>query len=53
MNQVTLPKYKGNNLLFHAIAHQNIKDIVALIEDNEADINSRNINGATPLHYAV
>lgn len=53
MEKSSLPKYLGNNLLFHAISHSNIKDLIALLEDNEADINGRNINGATPLHYAV
>lgn len=53
MEKASLPKFLGNNLLFHAIAHCNIKDLIALLEDNEADINARNINGATPLHFAV
>ncbi len=53
MNQITLPKHKGNSILLHAIAHSNTQDIIALLEDNEADVNARNINGATPLHYAV
>lgn len=53
MEKASLPKFLGNNLLFHAISHSNIKDLIALLEDNEANINGRNINGATPLHYAV
>ena len=53
MNQIVLPKFKGNNLLLHAIAHSNAKDIIALLDDGEADVNSRNINGETALHYAV
>lgn len=53
MNRINLPKNKGNDLLFHAIAHLNAKDIILLLDDKEADINARNINGATPLHYAV
>ena len=46
-------KKVGNDLLFHAITHQNIHDVVALLEDNEVDVNCKNINGQTPLHYAV
>ena len=53
MNKIVLPKHKGNNLLFHAVAHSNVKDVVTLLQDDEADVNARNINGATPLHYAV
>ncbi len=48
-----LPKFKGNSLLFHAISHQNIRDAIQLIEEKEADVNARNINGQTPLHFAV
>ena len=43
----------GAELLFNAINHHNIPDVQALLEDNEADINCCNINGQTPLHYAV
>jgi len=53
MEKASLPKFLGNNLLFHAITHSNIKDLIALLEDNEADINARNINGSTPLHFSV
>lgn len=53
MNPIALPTFKGNSLLFHAITHSNVKDVVQLLEDKEADVNCRNINGATPLHYAV
>ena len=53
MNQIILPKYSGNDLLLHSIAHSNVKDILALLDDNEADVNACNINGATALHYAV
>ena len=37
----------------HAVAHIDIKNVIGLLEDQEADVNCRNINGATPLHYAV
>ena len=53
MNRITLPQNKGNNLLFHSISHINIQDIISLLNDKEADINARNINGSTPLHFAV
>jgi len=53
MNKVTLPSNLGNPLLLHAIAHSNISDIITLIEDKEADINARNINGSTTLIYAT
>lgn len=43
----------GNNLLFHSIAHGDIKDVIGLLEDKEADVNAVNINGSTPVHYAI
>ena len=43
----------GNDLLFNAINHHNIADVSALLEDSEANVNCTNINGQTPLHYAV
>jgi len=43
----------GGDLILEAINHHNIHDVIALLEDNEADVNGRNINGQTPLHYAV
>ena len=43
----------GNNLLFHAISHSDTNDVVALLEDREAKVNCTNVNGATPVHYAV
>lgn len=43
----------GGDLLLEAINHHNIHDVIALLEDNEADVNGRNINGQTPLSYAV
>jgi ankyrin repeat protein len=48
-----MKKTAGNSLLFHAINLSNIRDLVALLEDEEADVNCRNINNATPLHFAV
>lgn len=48
-----MKKTAGNSLLFHAIIHSNIKDLISLIEDGEANVNSRNINDVTPLHFAV
>ena len=43
----------GGDLLLHAINHANVHEVVALIEEQEADVNFQNINGQTPLHYAV
>jgi ankyrin repeat protein len=40
----------GNDLLFHAINHANVHDVIALLEENEVDVNCANINGHTPLH---
>ncbi len=43
-------KKVGADLLFHAINHQNVHDAISLIEEGEADVNCKNINGQTPLH---
>lgn len=48
-----MKKTAGNSLLFHAITHSNIKDLISLLEDEEANVNARNINDVTPLHSAV
>ena len=32
-------KKVGNDLLFHAITHANIHDVIALLEENEVDVN--------------
>lgn len=40
-------------MLFYAIAHADTADAIYLLEDKEADVEIRNLNGATPLHYAV
>ena len=53
MDKLALPKNKGNALLYHSITHSNVRDIIRLLEDKEADVNAQNINGATPLHFAV
>lgn len=52
-NKIVLPKNQGNPILFHAVAHINIREIITLLEDKEADVNAKNINGSTPLHFAV
>ena len=46
-------KKKGADILFHCITHHNIHDAIAMLEDKEVDVNARNINGQTPLHFAV
>ena len=38
-------KKVGSDILFAAIKHGNVHDIIALIHDNEVDINCTNING--------
>ena len=43
-------KKVGGYLLFHAINHVDVHNVVALIEEGEADVNHANINGQTPLH---
>jgi ankyrin repeat protein len=43
----------GNDLLFHAINHANVHDVIALLEENEVDVNCPNINGQTPLHVSI
>ena len=39
--------------MFYAIAHADTTNAFHLLEDEEVTINCRNLNGATPLHYAV
>ena len=46
-------KKVGGDLLFHAINHANVHDVVALLEEGEADVNCTNINGQTPLHVSI
>ena len=46
-------KKVGNDLLFHAITHANVHDMIALLEENEVDVNCTNINGHTPLHVRI
>lgn len=43
----------GANILMDAVNHLNIHDVIALLDDGEADVNCRDINGSTPLHAAV
>ena len=42
----------GGDLLLHAINHANVHEVIALIEEQEADVNYANINGQTPLHVS-
>ena len=46
-------KKVGTDILLHAIVHGNVHDVIALLNDNEVDVNCTNINGQTPLHFAV
>ena len=46
-------KKVGGDLLFHAITHANVHDAIALLEENEAEVNTVNINGQTPLHVSI
>lgn len=45
-------KKVGSDILFHAITHANVHDVIALLHDNEVDVNCTNINGQTPLHVS-
>ena len=38
-------KKVGADILFEKINHHNIHDTIALLEENECDVNARNING--------
>ena len=38
--------------MFLAIRAGNVHDVIALLDDNEVDINCKNINGQTPLHVS-
>ena len=42
----------GADLMFHAVNHGNLHDVIALLEDKECDVNCKNINGQTPLHVS-
>ena len=46
-------KKVGAELLFQCINTHNIHDAIALLDEKEVDVNATNINGMTPLHYAV
>ncbi len=46
-------KKLGSDLLFHSILHGDVQNVVNLIEEEEADVNSSNINKETALHFAV
>ena len=38
-------KKVGNEILFKAINSANVHDVIALLADNEVDVNCTNING--------
>ena len=46
-------KKVGSDIMFHAITHANVHDVIALLNDNEVDVNCTNINGQTPLHVST
>ena len=50
---LTKIKKVGADILFNSIIHHNIHDAIALLEEGEVDKDARNINGCTPLHFAV
>jgi ankyrin repeat protein len=52
-SQIQLPDYYGKDLLFYAIAHADTANAIYLLEDEEVTVDITNLNGATPLHYAV
>lgn len=35
-----LPMNLGNPLVFHAVVHSNVKDVITLLDDNEANVNA-------------
>ena len=35
----------GAEILFDAINHHNIHDVIALLDDREVDVNCKNVNG--------
>ncbi len=43
----------GADILQVHISKNNIHDVIAMLEENEVDIDCKNINGQTPLHFAV
>ena len=43
----------GNDILFYAITHSNVHDVIALLQEDEVDVNCTNINGQTPLHVST
>ena len=45
-------KKVGNDIMFHSINHGNVHDVIALLVDQECDVNCTNINGQTPLHVS-
>ena len=45
-------KKVGSDIMFHAITHANVHDVIALLNDNEVDVNCTNVNGQTPLHVS-
>ena len=46
-------KKVGGEILFNVINSHNIHDMIALLKDGEADVNCVDINGRTPLFFAV
>ena len=38
-------KKVGSDIMFHAITHANVHDVIALLNDNEVDVNCTNVNG--------
>ena len=46
-------KKVGQDLMFYAINHGNVHDVIALLNDQECDVNVQNINGQTPLHVST
>lgn len=43
----------SNTILHEIVLSQNIKDLCQCIKENKFDINTQNLVGQTPLHYAV
>lgn len=45
-------KQVGNDIMFHAITHGDVHNVIALLADNEVNVNGTNINGQTALHVS-
>ena len=45
-------KKLGTELLLYSISHGDVHNVINLLDEEEADVNSYNINKQTPLHVS-